>query len=108
VTWSEREVVGRDGNRVAVVTDVRLVAEGPPRGLTGGATLRVRGLVLSAHHTGSILGYDRHPGLGPKLVAALVRRLHRNARYPDWQQVTSAAEHRVELDVDLAELPRLL
>jgi len=104
------EVVGPAGERVAVVTDVRLVADGPPRGLTGNATWRVAGLVLSSRHTGSMLGYDRRTRIGPKLVGALVRWLHEGARYADWAHVTAVREeeHRVVLDVKLADLPRLL
>ena len=104
------EVLGPDGRPMAVVTDVRLVADGPPRGLAGNATLRVRGLVLSRHHTGSMLGYDRRGGIGPKLVAAAVRWLHREARFAGWEHVAAVEpeQRQVRLDAELGDLPRLL
>jgi hypothetical protein len=99
------EVRGPNGRPGAVVTDVRLIADGPPRGLTGSATLRLDGLVLSRHHVGSLLGYDRTPGIGPWLVAAIVRRMHREMRYAEWTHVAKVEEHCVHLDVDPSELP---
>jgi hypothetical protein len=101
-------VAGPDGTPRAVVTDIRAIGDGPPRGLTGHPTLRVDGLILSRGHTGSMLGYDRRTGNGPALVAAIVRWLHRDARYADWTHVTDVQPHRIQLDVDPDELPKLI
>jgi hypothetical protein len=99
------EVSGPHGRPSAVVTDVRLIADGPPRGLTGAAALRLDGLVLSRHHVGSLLGYDRRSGIGPWLVAVIIKWLHREMRYAEWTHIAKIERHRVYLDVEPADLP---
>jgi hypothetical protein len=102
------DVVGPAGERVAVVTDVRLVADGPPRGLTGNATWRVAGLVLSTRHTGSMLGYDRRTGSGRSWSVRWSGGCTgaRGTRTGRMSPRSGEEEHRVVLDVKLADLPR--
>lgn len=64
------------GKRVARVIDARFepLSEG---------VLVLRSLVIGRGGPGSMLGYDRHAEQGPRIVAAVVRRLHRNTRVVD-------------------------
>jgi hypothetical protein len=80
-----RDVVTADGTSVGVVTDLRCVQDGPVRGTH--AALRVDALLVSRHHTGSVLGYDRRRQQGPWLIRAVVRRLHRHMRVVPWSDV---------------------
>lgn len=80
-----REVVTADGNSVGVVTDLRCIQDGPLRGTN--ASLRIDSLLVSRHHTGSSLGYDRQDQQGPWLIRLIVRRLHRNMRVIPWSAV---------------------
>ena len=52
-----REVQRADGSGLGVITDLRCVQDGPLRG--SNASLRVDSLLVSPHHAGSVLGYDR-------------------------------------------------
>lgn len=79
-----RDVVDGSGAPVGVITDVRCVQDGPLRG--GQAMLRVDALLVSRHHTGSALGYDRSKQ-GPWLVRVVVRWLHRHLRVVPWSDV---------------------
>lgn len=80
-----REVVTADGTSVGVVTDLRCVQDGPVRGTQ--AALRVDAVLVSRHHTGSVLGYDRRRQQGPWLIRAIVRRLHRHMQVVPWSDV---------------------
>jgi hypothetical protein len=80
-----REVVTADGTSVGVVTDLRCVQDGPLRGTQ--AALRVDAVLVSRHHTGSVLGYDRRRQQGPWLIQAIVRRLHRHMQVVPWSDV---------------------
>jgi hypothetical protein len=64
--------------------------------------LVVDGLIVSDRHAGSMLGYDRRDAQGPWLVRAVVRRLHRNARYLPWTAVHDVAwtDRRITVDAD--------
>ena len=102
-------VVDVDGAYVGDVSDVRLVQDGPILG-TWGAAFRVEGIVVSPRNTGSYLGYDRGTVRGPWLVKAIVTWLHRHAVYVPWEDVTSCADHRVEVGrrkADLGPVPDL-
>jgi len=80
-----REVVGADGARIGVITDLRCIQDGPLRGTQ--AALRVDSLLVSRHHTGSVLGYDRERQRGPWVIGALVRFLHRSMHVVPWSAV---------------------
>ncbi|KRE95354.1 hypothetical protein ASG76_06765 [Nocardioides sp. Soil774] len=71
--------VTHDGTPAGRVVDVRARPE-PGRGLV------VRELVVGRGGPGSMLGYDRTPDMGPWLVAAVVRRLHRDSWVVDARQ----------------------
>src|SRR5215204_5521426 len=91
-----KEVRDRDGTPIGVVTDLRCVQDGPPRGPM--AALRVDALLISKHHPGALLGYDRGRTQGPALLRAIVRRLHRDARTIPWEKVVRHDGQAVELD----------
>ena len=80
-----REVHTADGTPIGVITDVRCVQDGPLRGTQ--ASLRVDALLVSPHHTGSLLGYDRERQQGPWLVRIIVRALHRHMQVIPWSAV---------------------
>ena len=65
-----------DGRAVGDVLDVRLDGE-----------QRVAGLIVGPGRPGSLLGYDRSADQGPAVVRAVVRWLHRHARYVRWEQL---------------------
>lgn len=79
-----RDVLGPDGEPVGVITDLRCVQDGPLRGTN--AALRVDALLVSRHHTGSQLGYDRRKQ-GPWGVRIVVAWLHRKMRVVPWSDV---------------------
>ena len=81
------EVVDASGAHIGVVTDLRCVQDGPLRGAM--CAPRVTALLVSPHHFGSTLGYDRRAQQGPWLVRVIVRSLHRNMRVVPWEQVAS-------------------
>jgi len=81
------DVVDSAGEHVGVVTDLRCVQDGPLRGAM--CAPRVTGLVVSPHHAGSTLGYDRREQQGPWLLRVIVRALHRNMRIVPWAQVAT-------------------
>ena len=81
------EVVDSTGEGVGVVTDLRCVQDGPLRGAM--CLPRVHALVVSRHHVGSLLGYDRRPQQGPWLVRMIVRILHHGLIVVPWSQVAS-------------------
>jgi hypothetical protein len=76
-------VHGPDGERIGVVEDIRLVADGPPQG-AGMARLRVRELVVAPRRHVRLWGYERDPDIGPWLVRVVVRALSRGAHALDW------------------------
>jgi hypothetical protein len=80
-----REVIDASGATVGVITDLRCVQDGPLRGTN--AALRVDALLVSRHHTGSELGYDRRRQ-GPWLVRIIVARLHRHMQVIPWSAVS--------------------
>jgi sporulation protein YlmC with PRC-barrel domain len=95
------DVVDADGDAVGRVTDVRLARTGPV-GTGVLARLVVESLLVSPHHAGAMLGYERRHDQGPALLRALVRRLHRHAVVIRWDDVDDwdAAAHRVRLGRD--------
>jgi PRC-barrel domain len=79
-----REVMDGSGEPIGVITDVRCVQDGPLRGTN--AALRVDALLISRHHHGSVLGYDRRRQ-GPLLVRLIVGWLHRHMQIVPWSEI---------------------
>jgi hypothetical protein len=80
-----REIRDHHGARVGIITDLRCVQDGPPRGQS--AMLRVDAALVSSRHTGATLGYDRRDRQGPWMIRVGVRRLHRNLRIVPWSSI---------------------
>ncbi|MFS3127526.1 hypothetical protein ACLM5J_03895 [Nocardioides sp. Bht2] len=83
-----------DGLHAGRVLDVRLRLQ------PGNGALAVAGLVVDRHNIGGLLGYDRAKVDGPIMVSALLRRLHRRARFVPIEHAVIDWESR-ELTVDL-------
>ena len=98
-------VTARDGRELGHVNDLRLARGQAVRGLQ--AELVVDGLLISDRHSGSMLGYDRRAEQGPWLARAVVRRLHRNARYLPWTAVDEVAWSGRRITVDADQLAPL-
>jgi hypothetical protein len=84
-----QDVIAHDGRKLGIVTDLRCVQDGPLRGAMRAP--RVNALIVSARHTGSLLGYDRRGQLGPWMIRAIVKRLHRHLVVVSWSDVASHA-----------------
>ncbi|MDQ6875508.1 MAG: hypothetical protein M3042_10670 [Actinomycetota bacterium] len=92
----------RDGVAGSVI-DLRIdtgVSEGSPVHELG-----LAGLVVSPRRLGSTVGYDRQDDQRPKLLAWLVRRLHRHDRYIDWELVREHSGGVVRVEAAVADLP---
>jgi hypothetical protein len=81
-----REIRDHHGAHVGIITDLRCVQDGPPRGPS--AMLRVDAALISTRHTGATLGYDRRRRQGPWMIRVGVRWLHRNLRVVPWSAIT--------------------
>jgi sporulation protein YlmC with PRC-barrel domain len=86
-------VVTADGERLGRVRDLHIVQDGPLRA-SGEHGFRVDGLVAGRFALATRLGYVTYPGItpdeetrGPLAVRAIVRWLHRNARYIPWEDI---------------------
>ena len=103
------DVRGPDGERIGVVEDVRLIADGPPQG-GGMARLRLRALVVAPRRHVRLWGYERDPDVGPWLIRAIVRALSEGARNLDWDdfELEHGADGQVVVRSRLpkGELPR--
>ena len=97
-------VVDTSGRSVGVVTDVRLVQDGPMLG-TFGAALRVQGLIVNRHLFGAHMGFDRTNVRGPWLVKLVMGRLQRDPRFVPWEQVRSIEPDLVRIEVPSGGLP---
>ncbi|KAA1419265.1 hypothetical protein F0U44_12530 [Nocardioides humilatus] len=71
------------------VLDVRLAERPDARGKS------VTALLVGHGRPGSYLGYERAPGRGPWLVAAVVRWMHRHSRFVDAAEVEIDWEARI-------------
>ncbi len=92
-----------EGRRLGRVLDVRL-----DRGRDAGDDrLRVRGLVVGHGRPGSYLGYDRRPDMGPWLVRAVVRWLHRHSAYAPLDVLDALDWEAGVIRVDPARLQEL-
>jgi hypothetical protein len=83
-----QEVYDAAAKRVGVVTDLRCVQDGPLRGSMQAP--RIAALIISARHTGSLLGYDRRSQQGPWLIRIIIRFLHRHALLVPWEDVADS------------------
>ncbi|ETK31758.1 hypothetical protein [Microbispora sp. ATCC PTA-5024] len=106
-TLLARVVRDDSGNVVGNVVDVRLVQDGP---LLDGVqqAFRLAGFVVARRRAGQLFGYERaHRDGHPALVAAVVRRLHGEIRYADWDEVASLGDGEVRLRVPWERLRML-
>lgn len=85
-----RAVLDSRGRRCGVVMGIRCTLDGPQLGALH--ALRVGELIVSRRRRGRYLGYQQEDQRGPWLVAALVRRLHRNDMCVPWSDVTEIDE----------------
>jgi hypothetical protein len=85
----DTEVVDRDGVAVGVVSDVRLVQDGPY--IEGfGSALRVDALVVGRGGVGVRLGFVRGGVRGPRPLRVLAGLLEGRARLVRWDSVSYA------------------
>lgn len=85
-----RGVVDAHGRPVGVCTDIRCaVRQGPA---DTAPELQLVGLLVSPHHTGSLLGYERGRTKGPWLLAVLIRRLHKGMGLVHWEDVADVPD----------------
>jgi sporulation protein YlmC with PRC-barrel domain len=75
-TLTGMDVLQPDGQRVGCVLDARFAP-----GDTGRLVLRA--LVVGHGRPGSLLGYDRRPGMGPGTLRLIIGWIHRNTRLVD-------------------------
>ena len=99
-TLTGMDVVEPGGARVGRVLDARF---GP-----GASTqLVLRSVIVGHGRPGSLLGYDRRPGMGPRVVRWVVGWLHRHTRAVDSAHVQILwNRERLELDASLAQVGR--
>jgi hypothetical protein len=99
------KLVDGDGVVVGIVSDVRLVQDGPF--IEGfGSALRVDALVIGRGGVGARLGYVRGGVRGPWALRVLASRLEGRARLVRWTDVERVDDlYRTRLR--RAELPRL-
>jgi hypothetical protein len=96
----------RDGVRVGVVHDVRLVADGPPY-RSGLPSYRLAALVCGPVAAFQRLGYGREDLTGPALLDWLFTLLARHSRLVEWDLVESVTDSVLHLRVAREELPLL-
>lgn len=99
------KVIDRDGREAGVVTDVRLVQDGPPSGEFG-AAFRVRGLVIGRSRIGAHMGFERRNVRGPWLLKKVFGMIQGTPRYAAWDEITSIEQDVVRLRMPARELPR--
>ncbi|HEX2698582.1 MAG TPA: hypothetical protein VHM89_00055 [Acidimicrobiales bacterium] len=96
-------VIDAEGRDVGVVSDVRLVQDGPIL-FPFGAALRVEALVVGRLGVGVRLGYLRGDVTGPRLLHAVFAALERRARLVRWEDVESWDGGSVRVRVRAADL----
>ena len=74
-----------DGDEAREVIDVRL----SPTDTVNGELpeLAVSGLLVGRARPGTLFGYDRDPDMGPWIIRAVVRAIHRHTGYLEWADV---------------------
>ncbi|HET6698121.1 MAG TPA: hypothetical protein VFG88_03445 [Nocardioidaceae bacterium] len=90
---------GRDGDQVI---DVRLSSTDRPAGHL--AQLGTVGLLVGKSRPGTLFGYDRDPRMGPWLIRAILRRVHRHTGYLEWADVETVDWDAGVLRVGVTEL----
>ena len=98
-------VEGRDGRAVGVVTDVRLVQDGPLLGEFG-AAFRVHGLVIGRTSIGAHMGFERANVRGPWLLKKLFGVIQGVPRYAEWSLIRSLDPELVRLNELGEALPK--
>ena len=88
-------VLTADGAPVGYVRALVCSIDGPTDGPL--PSPRLRALQVSTRGIGASLGYQQRGMRGPRLIGALVRRLHRTAREIAWEQVHEVADGVVRL-----------
>jgi sporulation protein YlmC with PRC-barrel domain len=97
-TLTGMEVLDDDERRVGRVLDARFRPAGSGR-------LVLAGLLVGHGRPGSLLGYDRRPGMGPWVIRVAVGWLHRHTRLVDAGRVSILwNQERIRLDASLAEV----
>lgn len=79
------QVIGRDGASLGRVRDVRLGRGSRLRGAM--SELIVTGMLISRRQFGATLGYEREQTTGPWIITVIMRRIHRDARMVNWDEV---------------------
>ncbi|HET8719228.1 MAG TPA: hypothetical protein VFM50_15925 [Nocardioidaceae bacterium] len=90
---------GRDGDEVI---DVRLSSTGTRVGHL--EQLGAVGLLVGKSRPGTLFGYDRDPRMGPWLIRAILRRVHRHTGYLEWSDVETVDWDAGVLRVRVTEL----
>lgn len=98
-------VIDRDGREAGVVTDVRLVQDGPVLGEFG-AMFRVHGLVIGRSRIGAHMGFERRNVRGPWLLKKGFALIQGTPRYAGWESIISIEQDVVRLKIPASELPR--
>ena len=99
-TLTGMEVLEPEGERVGRVLDARFTP-----GQHGRHVLSA--LVVGNGHPGSLLGYDRRPGMGPWVIRQAVGWLHRHTRLVDIEHTRILWNNeQVHLDGPLADIGR--
>jgi sporulation protein YlmC with PRC-barrel domain len=99
-TLTGMDVLEQDGRRVARVLDARFEPAASGR-------LVLRQLVIGHGRPGSLLGYDRRPGMGPWVVRKAVGWLHRHTRVVDIEHAQILWNNeQVRLTATIEELGR--
>jgi hypothetical protein len=105
-----REVVDGAGRPRGRVVEVVLVQDGPPVGPGGDLALRVEGLVVGRRALFARLGLQRADVVGPRLLAAVARRVAGTHDYVRWEQVRDCPDEAgapVVAEGEFGELPAL-
>jgi hypothetical protein len=97
------EVIDSTGRKIAVVTDVRLVQDGPILGELG-AAFRVHGLVMGRVSMGAHMGFERRNVRGPWLLKRFFALIQGTPHYAEWELIRSIEPDRVRLRVRGEEL----
>jgi hypothetical protein len=98
------KVLDADGLEAGVVTDVRLVQDGPTQGEFG-AAFRAHGLVVGRSSIGAHMGFERSNVRGPWMLKRLFALIQGTPRYAAWDVISSIEEDVVRLNVRAEELP---
>jgi sporulation protein YlmC with PRC-barrel domain len=97
-TLTGMDVVDDEDRRVGRVLDARFRP-------VGARQLVLVGVLVGHGRPGSLLGYDRRPGMGPWVVRQAVGRLHRHTRLVDAERLSILwNQERIRLDSTMVEV----